>query len=71
MTGGKESSTWRGETKMTMVQIAQEEVKRLGESPFLSFSLQGLTQWAEQIYCYVCFMPVFTVIGIHLSLWNL
>ncbi len=58
MTGGKESFTWHGETKMAMMQIAQEEVKRLGESPFLAFSLFNLAQWTEQAYCYVHFMPV-------------
>lgn len=71
MTGGKESSTWHGKTKMTIVQIAQEEVKRLGDSTFLAFSLQSSAQWAEQAYCYVCFMPVSTVPGSQLYLWNL
>lgn len=36
MTGGRESTTWYGETKMTMVQIAQEEVKRQGDYLFIS-----------------------------------
>lgn len=60
MTGGRESSTWLGETKMTMVKIAQEEVKRLGDSLFL----RREAQWVEKIYCSVCFMLAPTAIAI-------
>ncbi len=68
MTGGKEISTWHGETKMTMVQIAQKEVKRRGESPFLAVEFSS---WTEQAYCYVRFMPVSTFTGTQLYLLNL
>lgn len=41
MAAGRERTTWYGETKMTTVQIAQEEVKKLEDSLFhcLSFSV--------------------------------
>lgn len=57
MTGGSESSTWHEETKITMVQIAQKEVKRLGDSYFLSPGKNsGLRGYI--VMCVLCLFPL-------------